>query len=126
MERINSDYKKYSGNKEKRVVYEEIAALTKEMERGISEKQAYERFGERCEILPYRTLVALMIQHLQKGGDDIQRILEEECKKAQESRIAQVKIMGERASTKLLFPMILMLVIVFVIILVPAWCSFSV
>lgn len=126
IKRIGNDYKKNNGKVVQRAAYEEILILMKEMERGISEKQAYERFGERCEILPYRTLAALLIQHLQKGGDNIQHILEEECKKAQESRIAQVKIMGEKVSTKLLFPMILMLIIVFVLILVPAWCSFSI
>ena len=125
MKRIANDYKKYSSMK-KRVAYEEILILMKDLEKGISEKHAYERFGERCEILPYRTLAALLVQHLQKGGDDIQRILEEECRKTQENRIAQVKIIGEKVSTKLLFPMILMLIIVFIVILIPAWCSFSI
>lgn len=126
MKRIANDYKKYSSKTEQRVAYEEILILIKDMEKGISEKNAYERFGERCEVLSYRTLAALLVQHLQKGGDDIQRILEEECRKTQATRIAQVKIMGEKVSTKLLFPMILMLIIVFILILIPAWCSFSI
>lgn len=126
IERIGNDYLKYKKEGDCNWAYEEILALADEMNRGISEKEAYERYGERCQILPYRTLAALLVQYLQKGGDDIQRILEEECKKAQEVRIQQVKIIGEQVSTKLLFPMMIMLVIVFVIVLLPAWISFSV
>lgn len=126
MERIGNDYLKYRKEGEFDCAYEEIIALSEEMNRGISEKEAYERYGERCQVLPYRTLAALLVQYLQKGGGDIQRILEEECKKAQEVRMQQVKIIGEQISTKLLLPMIIMLIIVFVIVLLPAWMSFSV
>ena len=52
-------------------------------------------------------------------------MLEEESEKEKEMRKQQARIQGEQASTKLLFPMVLMLLIVFVILLVPAWIFFS-
>ena len=75
--------------------------------------------------MSYRTLSALLVQHLQKGSQGIELMLEEEAEKAQEMRKQQARILGEQASTKLLFPMVLMLLIVFVILLVPAWIFFS-
>ena len=54
------------------------------------------------------------------------RILEEEAGKAQEIRRQQARILGEQASTKLLFPMILMLLVVFILLMVPAWLTFSI
>ena len=54
----------------------------------------------------------------------MQKILREEAEKAQQQRRDQARILGEQASTKLLVPMILMLLVVFVILMVPAWLSF--
>ena len=50
---------------------------------------------------------------------------EEEAEKAQEMRKQQARVLGEQASTKLLFPMILMLIVTFVILLIPACISFA-
>ena len=90
------------------------------------QKKAYEELGEKCGILYYKTLSALLVQHLQKGSGDMGRILEEEAGKAQEIRRQQARILGEQASTKLLFPMILMLLVVFILLMVPAWLTFSI
>lgn len=125
MERIGKDYVNYKKDGEERKAYEVILEICSEMDRGISEREAYERLGEQCEVLSYRTLSALLVQHLQKGSRGIERMLEEEAQKAQELRQQQAKILGEQASTKLLVPMILMLLVVFVILLVPAWLSFA-
>lgn len=125
MERIGKDYVNYKREQGERKAYEAIVEACGEMERGVSEKEAYERLGERCGLLPYRTLSALLIQHLQKGSRGIERMLEEETVKAQEMRQQQARVLGEQASTKLLFPMVLMLLVVFVILLVPAWMSFA-
>lgn len=125
MGRIGEDYVNYNRMNGERKAYEVIVEVCREMDRGISEKEAYERIGERCGMLSYRTFSALLVQHLQKGSRGMEQMLEEEALKAQEMRQQQARILGEQASTKLLFPMILMLLVVFVILLVPAWISFS-
>lgn len=124
MERIGQDYVNYTRDREKRKAYEVILEICREMDRGISEKQAYERLGERCEMMSYRTLSALLVQHLQKGSRGMERMLEEEAQKAQEMRQQQARVLGEQASAKLLVPMILMLLVVFAILMIPAWLTF--
>ena len=59
-------------------------------------------------------------------GYKTQEILAKEAEQAQRLRRQQAQILGEQASTRLLFPMILMLLVVFVILLVPAWLMFAV
>lgn len=124
LQRMSENYesrKEYTGV---RYAYEEIRITCLEMEQGISERTAYERLGERCGLLPYRTFSSLLVQNLQKGSMGMQKILREEAEKAQQQRRDQARILGEQASTKLLVPMILMLLVVFVILMVPAWLSF--
>ena len=126
IEKIVSDYKMYDKKHEHRKAYEMLADICKEMKCGVTEKQAYENFGEKCDLLQYRTLSALLVQHLQKGNKGMEQMLTEEVRRAQELRQQQAKILGEQASAKLLFPMTLMLLDVFIILLVPAWISFSI
>ncbi|MGN1139600.1 MAG: type II secretion system F family protein [Oliverpabstia sp.] len=125
VERIGKDYINYNRVNGERKAYEIIVEICEEMERGVAESEAYERLGEKTGLLSYRTLSALLVQHLQKGSQGIELMLEEEAEKAQEMRQQQARILGEQASTKLLFPMVLMLLTVFVILLVPAWIFFS-
>lgn len=126
MEKIVFDYKLIYTKKEKRKAYELLSEVCREINCGVTEKQAYENIGERCELLQYRTLSALLVQHLQKGNRGMEQMLEEEVRRAQELRQQQAKILGEQASAKLLFPMTLMLLDVFIILIVPAWISFSI
>lgn len=47
-----------------------------EMESGISEMEAYRRFGERCGHVKYKTFATLLIQNLQKGSRHMGEMLE--------------------------------------------------
>lgn len=126
MERIAKDYVTYLRGEEVRTAYEIILETCWEMEHGLGEREAYEKMGERWNLLNYRTLSALLVQCLQKGTKDMEQILAKEVQKAQRLRWQQAQILGEQASTKLLFPMILMLIVVFIILMIPAWMTFSV
>jgi len=66
----------------------------------------------------------LLVQNLKKGNKNLMEMLERESASAFEERKRLAKILGEKAGTKLLLPMGSMLVIVFVILLVPAFLSF--
>src|SRR5699024_3441943 len=61
LQRMSENYesrKEYTGV---RYAYEEIRITCLEMEQGISERTAYERLGERCGLLPYRTFSSLLV-----------------------------------------------------------------
>ena len=94
-----------------------------EMEGGIMESESYERFGRRCNIQEYLRLGALLSQNLRKGTKGLNDMLRLEAVQAFEERKATAKRLGEEAGTKLLLPMFLMLAIVLVIVIVPAFFS---
>lgn len=126
MEKLASDYIR---NKEKyhmkeRCAYEEIVRICKEMEGGVYEAEAYERLGRRCMLPEYKVLSVLLIQNLQKGNRSILELLEREAASAGDERRRRAKIRGDEASTKLLLPMVLQLIVVVTILIVPAFLSF--
>ena len=117
-ERIVSDYRK---SKRKRYVYEEMIWTMREMENGISEPKAYERFGKRCRLLPYMRFSGVLVQNLQKGARGGLQLLEQEALAAFAERKEAAKRKGEEAGTKLLLPMFGLLAIVLIIVMFPAF-----
>ncbi|RKM54986.1 hypothetical protein D6853_12200 [Butyrivibrio sp. X503] len=124
-ERLASVYaNKRAQGAPQRYVYEEMLRTVREMAAGVPEAVAYENFGLRCQNREYTRLSALLSQNLRKGNSEMLKILQEESKKAFEERMDRVRKLGEEAGTRLLLPMIMMLVIVMVIIMIPAYMSF--
>lgn len=107
-----------------RAAYEVIVSTYMEMEQGVPEAEAYEHIGTRCQLPAYKTFSTLLVSNLRKGNRELLETMERESVQAFENRKRRAKVLGEKAGTKLLGPMMCMLVIVFVILLVPAWISF--
>lgn len=125
--RIATNYEKKRKNHTvfRQFVYEEMLLTCREIESGMGEARAYERFGERCGLRQYRKFSNLLSQNLKKGTRGLSALLEEEAENAFEERKSQARKYGEEAGTKLLLPMMLMFGIVVVIIIVPAVISFQ-
>ena len=104
---------------------EELQYICRQMKNGLAEKDAYELLAKRCGLTSYQKLSGLLVQHLHKGGSSILETLRKEAEKATEERRRQLQKKGEEMGTKLLFPMMIMLVIVMVFIMVPALFSFQ-
>ena len=97
-----------------------------ELQSGRSEKEAYDHLGKRCQVQVYMKLSTLLSQNLRKGSNDLLRVLRQEADTAFEERKGLAKKLGEEAGTKLLLPMMMMLCIVMVIIMIPAYFSFMI
>ena len=78
-------------------------------------------FGRRISMLQYMKFSTLLVQNLKKGSDDLLRRMELEAEDAVRIRRELAKKQGEEAGTKLLLPMMLMLVVVFAMILTAAF-----
>lgn len=115
----------YEGKGKKRIrqrpAWDEILYTCRELRSGISEGAAYEHFGRRTGLREYIRLSALLAQNLKKGNSMLLERLREEAEKTGEERLLVGKRMGEEAGTKLLVPMVLMLAVVMVMIMVPAF-----
>ena len=113
-------------NNKKEYLYEELAFVCRQMKNGLPEKDGYELLASRCNLPSYRKLTNLLIQHIQKGSNTILENLRKEAAKAVEEKKGRIQKRGEEMGTKLLFPMMVMLLIVMVFIMVPALFSFQV
>ena len=122
--RIASGYEKNrAGGTGKRYAYEEMLYTVREMETGTGEAAAYERFGRRCGLPGYVKLGSLLTTSVRKGNTDLRRTLEKEAALSMEERKNLALSEGERAGTRMLFPMIIMLGVVIAILIVPAFIS---
>lgn len=121
--KISLDYKRKKPPKP-RAAYEEAVTVCFEMDSGISEAEAYRRFGERCGQVKYKTFATLLVQNLQKGSHHLAELLERESTEAWDDRKRKARVLGEAATTKLLVPMVLMLLVVMAIIMIPACLAF--
>lgn len=109
----------------KKELYEEMLITRYEIESGRGEVQAFEAFGERCGAQRYRKFSGFFVQNLRKGSNSLCDILEKEMLDLFAEKRNTAKRYGEEATTKMLFPMLLMLGIVIFIIMVPAVISFQ-
>lgn len=108
----------------KNPVYEEMLYTSREIEGGASEAAAFENFGKRVGQKHYVKLTALLTQSLQKGNTQLFTTLSQEVTALSEERSAASRRKGEEASTRLLFPMMLMLAMTMVLIMYPAFLAF--
>lgn len=123
--RITEDYQKRlrKGECSFNYLYEEMLVTQLEMENGHSETAAYAAFGRRLSMVQYMKFSTLLVQNLKKGSDDLLRRMDLEAADAFQERREAARKLGEEAGTKLLLPMMLMLVIVFSMILIAAFHS---
>lgn len=124
--RIVKDYDTEKDRWGSRYAYEEMRITCREMDSKISEAECYERFGRRCNLQEYIRLGALLSQNMRKGTKGLNHILRLEAIQAFENRKARAKKLGEEAGTKLLIPMFLMLAVVLVMVIVPAFLAMQV
>lgn len=106
------------------VYIEEMWITYREMKEGRGERDAYERFGSRIGLMPYRRLGSMLSQNLSKGTGNLQILLRKESRDAFEMRKNSARKAGEEAGTKMLFPMLLMLVLLLLVLLYPAITNF--
>lgn len=120
-QKMGADYeKKKEDNKKVIPAYEEVLVTCREMQSGVAEGAAYERFGRRTGLQQYIRLSSLLMQNLKRGNSSLPERLREEAFKAGEERLQHSKRLGEETGTKLLAPMILMLAVVMALIMIPA------
>ena len=124
--RIAEDYELSKEEKGKREVYEEMLYTMHEIQGGGSEGECYEKFGERCALPAYKKFGAMLSQNLKKGTKGLAPLLKQEADNAFEERKSLAKRLGEEAGTRMLLPMFLMLAVVLVIIVVPAFFSIQI
>lgn len=103
--------------------YREIEEMLRSMENGTSEAGAYVELGEKTDNKDYRRLSLLLSENISKGDRFLADELMNEEKEAFLKRKHRALAVGEEASTKMVFPMVLLLISVMIVLIIPAWIS---
>lgn len=120
--RLSEEYEERYGSKH--VLAAGLKVARQELDNGHSEAEVYEAFGRRIGVPAYRRMSSLLEQNVSKGVQGMRSLLLQEAKEVMAQEKANIRVRGEQAGTKLLFPMMGLLFLVFAILLVPAFQSF--
>ncbi len=123
--RIASEKRHTDKGERESYLQEELRYTVNELSGGVSEREAIEGLGKRCRLPCYIKLTTLLAQNLRKGGNKLLPRLKEEAEDAFAMRKNLAREAGERAGTKLIFPMLLMMGVVMIVIIVPAFSGFQ-
>lgn len=98
----------------------ELAVLARDMGNGLSFSIALEHFSKRCGVQEVTLFTNTVLLNYRRGGDDFVTSLRELNRVLWDKRKALAKTLGEEASSKLVFPMVLIFVVVMVVVATPA------
>lgn len=122
--KIVMDYQERSGRK--RPLYEEMVVTTTQLQNGMPEREALEEFGKRTGSKEVIRMTAILIQNLRRGSSALSASLKQLSNEAWEIRTSHAKMLGEKASTKLLLPMGISFITVIIIVLAPTLMSMNI
>lgn len=106
------------------LLIQELEYTLREIDAGADEATAYEQLGARLALPNYIRVMNHISQNLRLGTRDLRNLMEDEVRLSVETRLELARKKGEEASTKLVFPMIILLAVIMVIIIVPAMMQF--
>lgn len=106
-----------------RYAYEELEVAYIKMKSGISETTAINDYGKRCRLHCYIKLSGIIEQNIRRGTNAMTIVLKNELNTARLEKKHTMLKEGGQISTKLMGPMIVMLIVAMVIVMVPAFMS---
>lgn len=102
-------------------LYQELKHAIGEWNNGYSFQQALEQLSKRCAIQEVTIFTTTVLLNMRRGGSDFVMALHELSQTLWSKRTSISRIRGEQASSKLVFPMALILLTVIVLIGAPAF-----
>lgn len=101
-------------------LYRELIRMKDDLEGGYSFQQAFENFSKRCAVQEVSIFTTTVLLNFRRGGNDFVMALTDLSRVLWEKRKAVTRTRGEQASSKLIFPMVVIFVIVIVLVGTPA------
>lgn len=104
----------------KNPLYKELKLAINELKMNRSFEETMEDFSRRCALPEVSIFTTSILLNHRKGGSDFTSSLRELSRELWDKRKAIAKIQGEEASSKMVFPMVFVFLIILVIIATPA------
>jgi len=103
--------------------YAEVDKTIYEIKSGKNEAEAFSQFAKRVKTPEISRLMSTIVQNTKRGGNYLVLTLRLQSNECWEMRKNVIKRLGEEASTKLLFPMMIMFLAIIIIVVTPAIIS---
>ncbi|MGN0342788.1 MAG: type II secretion system F family protein [Roseburia sp.] len=108
------------------VLYDEMNRTLDDMKNGVSDAEAIRQFGVRCIIPEIKKFSSTIVQGLERGSRDLTLLMMEQSKEIWDARKQSIKREGEKASSKLMMPILLMFVGILIMVIVPVFTNLGV
>ncbi|WP_106766710.1 type II secretion system F family protein [Paenibacillus faecalis] len=102
-------------------LYIELRKMVDDWEGGHSFQQAFEQFSKRCAVQEVSIFTTTVLLNFRRGGNDFVLALRDLSRVLWEKRKAIARTRGEQASSKLIFPMVVIFMVVIVLVGAPAF-----
>ena len=101
----------------------EFQIMLKDISNGLSDVEALQALANRCEIAEVRKLTSTILQNLQKGGNELAKSLIAMSNEVWKARIGNAREEAEKASSKLLLPIMIIFGGILLMVIVPMFIS---
>ncbi len=106
-------------------LYEELSIMLKSLENGVSFEAALLSFSKRCENKEINAMTGILMHSSKLGSSMLVVTLQQLGKEAWDLRVNNAKMIGEKASTRLLLPLGISFLAVILIIMSPVMMSMN-
>lgn len=106
-------------------LYFELSEALNNMQSNKSFQDALKEFAQRCSLQEVSVLTTVIMMNYRKGGTMLVDSLHELSKTLWDKRKTITRIQGEEASSKLIFPIMLIFITVLIIVMYPALASMA-
>jgi tight adherence protein C len=86
----------------------ELKKVTQDVSVGDSQVKALERMGERCQVDEVNRFISTLSQSIERGASGITKVLRDQAAEVWEERKKNAQHLGEQASMKLFFPLLVL------------------
>lgn len=106
-------------------IYLELQETLGEMKNGVSDYEALYHLSDRCDIQEVKKLASTITQNIKKGSSELSIALMNMSNEVWRERVGHVKELGEKASAKLMIPMIIIFLAILLMVMAPMVSSMS-
>ncbi len=106
-------------------LYMELRQVVTDLKSGTPEVDAYQDFADRIKIKEISNFIGVIVQNLKLGGSRTLYELKSLGNECWEMRKNTARQLGEKASAKLVFPMMIMFLAVLIVVMTPAILAFK-
>lgn len=102
-----------------------LSVTCQKIKNGMYESFAYEEFGRKTGVTCYIKFSSLLISGLNRGNTTFNHHLSQEATNSLLEHKAHILQQGNKASTKLIIPMMLIFGVILIIVIIPAFFSMN-